>query len=91
MELLQSEIRNQAIKNLRPSAEYVITDGDYSTVKWIVLDGEAPTQKELNDEIKKINAAMDKAEVDKAAAKASAQAKLAALGLTKEEVSSILG
>ena len=91
MELLQSEIRNQAIKNLRPSAEYVITDGDYSTVQWIVLDGEAPSQKELNDEIKKINAAMDKAEADKATAKASAQTKLAALGLTEEEITSILG
>ena len=32
-----------------------------------------------------------KAEADKASAKASAQAKLAALGLTKEEVASILG
>ena len=32
-----------------------------------------------------------KAEADKASAKASAQAKLAALGLTEEEVASILG
>ena len=32
-----------------------------------------------------------KAEADKAAAKQSAQAKLAALGLTEEEVASILG
>ena len=33
----------------------------------------------------------EQAEIDKALAKASAQAKLAALGLTEEEVASILG
>ena len=36
-------------------------------------------------------ALINKAEADKALAKASAQAKLAALGLTEEEVASILG
>ena len=56
------------------------------------------TERELNaDEIKqqaideKEYAKVKKVVADKAEAKASAQAKLAALGLTEEEVASILG
>ena len=56
------------------------------------------TERELNaDEIKqqvadeKEYAKVKKVEADKAETKASAQAKLAALGLTDDEVASILG
>ena len=69
---------NEAIAKLKPGAEYVLTNRDYSTVKWIVLDGDAPTQKEIDAAIKEIKN-------NKAQAKATAEGKLAALGLTTDD------
>jgi hypothetical protein len=70
---------NEAIAKLKPNAEYVLTNRDYSTIKWIVLDGDAPTQKEIDAAIKEIKN-------DKAQAKAAAEGKLAALGLTIDDL-----
>ena len=82
---------SQAIFSLKPTAEFSFSDNDYATVKWDKLDGEAPSQLEITAAIKIIKTNEAKAEADKAAAKQSAQAKFAALGLTEEEVASILG
>jgi hypothetical protein len=81
----------KAIKLLRPTAEFSFTDFDYSTIKWDLLEGEAPTQSEINVAIKTIETNEIKAKADKIAAKQSAQAKLAALGLTADEVTAIIG
>jgi hypothetical protein len=73
-----------AIKNLRPEAEFSFTDNDYSTIKWDVLDGDAPTAKAIEDEIKRIEA--------KEAAKPQAKAALLErLGITAEEAELLLG
>ena len=80
-----------AIFLLRPDSEFSLTNDDYSTIKWDKLDGEAPTQSEITAAIKIVKENEVKAEADKLAAKQSAQTKLAALGLTEEEVASILG
>jgi hypothetical protein len=78
----------KAIKNLRPTAEFSYNDDDYSTIKWDVLDGEAPTQKQIDDEINRIKAA----EITDVEAKATArQAVLDRLGLTAEEAQLLLG
>jgi len=82
---------NKAIHSLRPGSEFVFTNGDYATIQWHKLEGKAPTQSEITAAIKTIETNQAKAEADKLAAKQSAQAKLAALGLTEEEVASILG
>ena len=81
----------KAIHLLRPNSEFVFTNGDYSTIQWHKLEGKEPTQSEVTAAIKTIETNQAKAEADKVAAKTSAQAKLAALGLTEEEVASILG
>ena len=81
----------KAIKSLHPEAEFVFTEDDYSTINWIILNGEAPNKKQIDDEIKKIQLSEAKAEANKASAKVSAQAKLAALGLTADEVVAIVG
>jgi len=70
---------NEAIAKLKPNAEYVLTNRDYSTIKWIVLDGDAPTQAEIDAAIKEIKN-------EKAQAKATAEGKLAALGLTTDDL-----
>ena len=72
----------EAIKKLKPTAEFSYTDNDYSTIKWDVLDGEAPTQKEIDAAIKEVKTEEAQAEATKATAKA---ALLDRLGITAEE------
>ena len=73
------DLLSQAIKKLKPNAEFAYKDRDYSTIEGIVLDGNAPTKKEIDDAIKQIKE-------DKAQAKAAAEAKLSALGLTIDDL-----
>ena len=78
---------SKAIKSLRPTAEFSFTDDDYSTIKWDVLDSTAPTQKQIDDEIKRIKAA----EITDAQVKATAKAALLSkLGITAEEAALLL-
>jgi hypothetical protein len=80
---------SKAVKFLRPTAEFVITNDDYSTIVWHVLEGDAPTQKEIDDAIKQVKVdELAEAEA-RATAKAAAQAKLAALGLTVEDLTAL--
>jgi hypothetical protein len=72
----------KAINKLKPNSEFSFQDDDYSTVKWDVLDGDAPTQKEIDAAIKEIKADEAQAEATKATAKA---ALLSRLGITAEE------
>ncbi len=74
----------KAIKLLKPTAEFSFTDNDYSTIKWDVLQGDAPTQTEIDDAIEQVKADEAQAIIDQANAKATAQAKLEALGLIDE-------
>ena len=77
-----------AIKLLKPNSEFSFMDNDYSTIKWDVLDGDAPTQTEIDDAIKAVKAE------EKVAAKtkeANKQAILDRLGLTADEVKLLLG
>jgi hypothetical protein len=47
----------KAIKSLRPTAEFSFTEQVYSTIKWDIIEGEAPTQEEIDAEIIKIKEA----------------------------------
>lgn len=81
----------EAIRSLRPGAEFTINDENLNTIVWYTEGVKTPTKKEIADEIKRIEAAEAKAIEDKAAAKASAIAKLEALGLNLEEAQAIFG
>ena len=72
----------KAIRKLKPTSEFSFTNEDYSTIKWDVLDGDAPTQAKIDAAIEQVKADEAQAEIDKAAVKAAAEAKLEALGLT---------
>ena len=76
-----------AIKSLRPSAEFSYINQDYSTIKWDVLEGKAPTQSEIEAEITKIKATEITQATEKAAAKA---ALLQRLGITADEAALLL-
>jgi hypothetical protein len=78
---------SEAIKSLRPSAEFSYLDDDYSTIQWDVLEGTAPTQSEIDAEIAKIKAA----EITDAQTKAAAKAALLdRLGITADEAAMLL-
>jgi hypothetical protein len=77
-----------AIKKLHPEAEFSFSDNDYSTIKWDVLEGKAPTQKQIDDTIEIIKAE----EIAEAQAKeAQRQAILDRIGLTADEAKLLLG
>ena len=79
---------SRAIQYLRPNSEFSYTEDDYSTIKWYALEGDAPTQKEINDAIKVVKAN----EIAEAKAKATAKAAiLDRIGLTADELQTILG
>jgi hypothetical protein len=77
----------KAIKKLNPTAEFSFNDDDYSTIKWDVLDGDAPTKKQIDDAIKAIK--VDEANEVKTNAAAKA-ALLDRLGITEDEAKLLL-
>jgi hypothetical protein len=79
----------KAILLLKPNAEFSFIDDDYSTIKWDVLEGKAPTKAQIDAAIEQVKANEAQAVIDKATAKANAQAKLAALGLTVEDLTAL--
>ena len=76
-----------AIRKLKPTAEFSYTNDDYSTVVWDILDGDAPTKKQIDDAIKTIKAEEIKQAESNATAKA---ALLDRLGITEDEAKLLL-
>jgi hypothetical protein len=76
-----------AIRSISPNSEFTYSDEDYSTINWIVLEGTAPTLKQVNDEITRLKAEDAAAEAEKANNKA---ALLAKLGITADEAALLL-
>lgn len=77
----------EAIRELRPGSEFVIRDNDYSTIEWIVLEGKAPTLKQVEEAI----ITVQEKEAQQAAENAARRAAiLERLGLTEDEAKLIL-
>lgn len=80
----------EVLNHLCDGVQWTISGDDYDSIQW--HDGSAAiTKKEFDNGFSKVDAIKAKAEADKLAAKQSAQAKLAALGLTPDEVAAIVG
>lgn len=77
----------EAIRKLKPTAEFSFTENDYSSIKWDVLEGEAPTQAEIDAAIEQVKADEIQAEATKATEKA---ALLDRLGITEAEAKLLL-
>jgi hypothetical protein len=77
----------QAIQSLKPGAEFSYQNEDYSTIKWDVLEGSAPTAKQITDEIKRLTTLKQTEAISKAEAKT---ALLDRLGITEEEAELLL-
>jgi hypothetical protein len=82
-------IRIRAIQALRPGVGFTIINNDLSEIVWDVEGTTTPTEAEVTAKIAELEAADAQEVIDKAAAKASAEAKLAALGLTAEEIAAL--
>jgi DNA-binding NarL/FixJ family response regulator len=75
----------RALSALRPGVEFTLNDNNLSTVRWNVEGTTTPTQAEVDAKIIELEA-VDSAKVT---ARQSALAKLAALGLTTEEIAAL--
>jgi hypothetical protein len=77
----------KAIRKLKPNSEFSFNDDDYSTINWIVLDGEAPSQIEIDAAIEQVKAE----ELAEAEAKAAQKAALLErLGISEDEARLLL-
>lgn len=75
-----------AIKKLSPDAEFSFIEADYSTIQWDVLHGDAPKIADIEKAIKEIKDEENAQAITLANAKKAAEEKLAALGLTSEDL-----
>ena len=80
-----------AIMSLRPGIEWTMTGDDVEGIIWHTPDVEPLTTAEVEAEILRLEQAAVDAEAAKVAARESAMAKLAALGLNVSEVEAIVG
>ena len=78
-----SKLISQALYELTNGAEYVWRSEDLADIEWLTEGVTTPTQKQIDAKIVEIKKAEE-------ATKAAAQAKLEALGLTAEDLRSIL-
>jgi hypothetical protein len=78
----------KAIHKLKPNSEFRFENDDYSTIEWIVIDGDAPTQKEIDAALKQV-VKDEKAEIEQR--EIQRQAILDRIGLTADELKTILG
>lgn len=78
---------NEAIQSLCPNSEYTFNDNDYSTIIWTKLEGDAPTQKQVDDEIAKIKAQSVVIEKER---QRKREEILNRLGITQEEAKLLL-
>jgi hypothetical protein len=76
-----------AIQSLRPTAEFHLDNGDYSTIVWDVLDGTAPTLAQVQAEVKRLQDLKVSEQQERNTAKA---ALLDRLGITAEEANLLL-
>jgi hypothetical protein len=69
-------------------SEFTLVNNDYSKLNWL-SNSEKPTKKALDDLWPTVQAEIAAEAQAKVAAKAAAQAKLAALGLTVEDLTAL--
>jgi hypothetical protein len=80
-----------AVASLRPGAEWTMSGDDVEGIIWHTEGVQPLTAKEVAAEVKRLEKAAADEAAAKEAAKASALAKLEALGLTADEAAAIAG
>jgi hypothetical protein len=80
-----------AVMSLRPNTEWTMNGDDVEGIIWHTEGVQPLTAKEVATEVKRLEKAAADEAAAKEAAKASALAKLEALGLTADEAQAIAG
>ena len=76
---------NYVLSKLRPDGGYVIWNNDFNTIRWD--EGVTPlTQKEFDNGLAQVDTWLAEEAEAKAQTKATAESKLAALGLTTDDL-----
>jgi hypothetical protein len=81
----------EAVMSLRPGAEWTMSGDDVEGITWHTPNVEPLTTSEVQAEMVRLEQAAADEAAAKEAAKASALAKLEALGLTADEAQAIAG
>jgi hypothetical protein len=81
----------EAVMSLRPGAEWSMNGDDVEGIIWHTEGVQPLTAKEVAAEVKRLEKAAADEAAAKEAARASALAKLEALGLTADEAQAIAG
>jgi hypothetical protein len=81
----------EAVASLRPGAEWSMSGDDVEGITWHTEGVQPLTAKEVSAEVKRLEKAAADEATAREAAKASALAKLEALGLTADEAQAIAG
>ena len=81
----------QAVVSLRPGAEWTMNGDDVEGIIWHTPNVTPLTRAEVDAEVARLEQAAVDAEAERQAARASAVAKLAALGLDEVEVAALIG
>ena len=81
----------EAVASLRPNIEWSMSGDDVAGITWHTPNVEPLTEAEVAKEMKRLEKALDAEQATKDAARVSAVAKLAALGLNEAEVLAIVG
>jgi hypothetical protein len=76
------------ILRTRYQAEWTLNGDDYDSLDWL-SDTPKPTKKELDDQWESVLAEIEAAKQAKIDAKEAAQAKLASLGLTVDDLNAL--
>lgn len=80
-----------AIKSLRPNVEWSMNDDDVENIIWHTEGVEPLTEKEVQDEIIRLEQVEKEKQDNIITAKESALNKLSALGLSEEEIKALIG
>jgi len=80
----------RAIQSLRPDVEFTLNDNDINTIVWSTQNVSPLTQSEVDAEAARLEAEANQSIINKAAALASAETKLAVLGLSTAEIAALL-
>ena len=80
----------QAVMSLRPDTEWSMSGDDVENITWHTKGVTPLTEAEVAAEMVRLEADADAAVAASAALRASAEAKLAAIGLSVEEISTII-
>ena len=79
----------EAINLYNPKSQFTINGNDYDSLDWHSKDIEKPTLAQLEALVPQVEAAKAQAEAETLAKKAAAEAKLAALGLTADDLKAL--